>query len=178
MKTIDDFYVMGNPRRNGLGFIWLMESPKVRWNFYHPDLVPQEVSEYHNHQNSFISTIYKGRFCNKRGKIVEGNKDIKTINCVENNSQGFESEVWQKNVDIEPKEVERYISGDAYSMSAKEYHIAWAEAPTITRLEVYGNENEPGLAVYDKEQEIVCPIKEFRYPHSLCWDIIREVFDA
>ena len=64
-------------------------------------------------------------------------------------------------------------------MSAKEFHVAWAEAPTITCLEIVGRENEPGLAIYDSSyEEVVCPIKEFRYPHDLCWDIIREVLDA
>jgi len=180
MKTIEEFKLMGsNPRRNGLGFIWLMESPKIRWNFYHPDLVPQQVSQYHNHQNSFVSDIMKGRFCNKRGKIVEGSKTIKTIDCVENNSQGFESQVWQKNVDIQKKDVERYITGDTYYMDAKEFHVAWAEAPTITRLEIVGRENEPGLAMYaTSHEEVVCPIKEFRYPHDMCWDIIEAVLNA
>lgn len=177
MKSIEDFYGMGNPRRNGLGFVWLMETPRIRWNFYHPDLVPQKVDNYHNHQRSFVSTIYKGRFCNQRAKLIEGNKQIKTIDCVENNSTGFNSTVWKDNVGIKKLEVERYISGDSYSMAANEYHIAWAEAPTITRLEVCGNENEPGLAVYDKEEELICPIKDFRYPHSLCWEIIETVIN-
>ena len=84
MKTIEEFKLMGsNPRRNGLGFVWLMESPKIRWNFYHPDLVPQQVSQYHNHQNSFVSDIMKGRFCNKRGKIVV---PIKYETCYDYNS--------------------------------------------------------------------------------------------
>lgn len=178
MKTIEEFKQMGNPRRNGLGFIWLMESPRVRWNFYHPELIPAEVDQYHNHQHDFKSTIMKGRFCNRRAHLIEGDKSIWGIDCVANNKDSHESVIREEGVGLKLETTDRYITGDTYYMDAHEYHIAWAEAPTITRLERINNTVIEGLAVYDKDDKHLCPIKDFRLPHNMCWDIIEAVVSA
>ena len=47
------------PRMNGLGFIWIMESKKIRWNFYHPELTPVVVNQFHNHRDSFVSNNHQ-----------------------------------------------------------------------------------------------------------------------
>ena len=175
--NIDTFRGMGNPRRNGLGFIWLMYG-QDRYNFYHPELLPIGVQQYHNHRYSFVSTILKGKFCNRRAELVEGDKELWAIDCVGGDSKlrGGKSVKIQDGIGLFEGEVEYLNEGDSYYMNQEEYHIAWAETPAITYLEQMG-ESIQGLGVYGKYDYHHCPIADYKAPHSLCWEIIEEVIN-
>tara|TARA_B100000902_G_scaffold308041_1_gene297042 strand:- start:77 stop:622 length:546 start_codon:yes stop_codon:yes gene_type:complete len=175
--NIDDYRKLGNPRRNGLGFVWIMNG-EDRYNFYHPELLPIGVQQYHNHRYSFVSTILKGKFCNRRAELVEGNKELWAIDCVGEQSKlkGGESVKLDNGVDIFEGEVEYLNEGDSYYMNQNEYHIAWAETPAITHLEQMG-EPIQGLGVYHRYDYHHCPIADFKLPHHLCWEIIEEIIN-
>ena len=170
------------PRMNGLGFIWIMESKKIRWNFYHPELTPVVVNQFHNHRDSFVSKIIKGTLCNQRALIMHpGNMILRSISCVgkESKSKGGEgiTDV-QKNIGLDIKTVETYYERESYQINAEEFHIAFALSPTITKMTMTGIQEEvPGLGVYKKEDQMLCPIADFHAEESVCWEIIETILN-
>ncbi len=171
------------PRMNGLGFIWIMESKKVRWNFYHPELTPVVVNQFHNHRDSFVSKIMKGTFCNQRAVIVHpGDMVLRSITCVGkgSKSQGGEGiKEIQKNIGLDKRTVETYYERESYGIRASEFHIAYALTPAITKMTMQENDDEvEGLGVYNKEDEMLCPIADFHADEELCWQIIQTILDS
>lgn len=114
---------------HGLGFIQVVLDANQRLHVWHPDLPRRNCYEHsavHNHRFSFTSRVLKGVQVNQRCDIEVMKPEAGTHVLISHNGprsdKGGRLSYPVADVNIYPREIERYEPGQEYFMPAMEYH--------------------------------------------------------
>lgn len=124
---------------HGLGFIQLVLGGNQRMHVWHPDLPRRacyEHSAIHNHRFAFTSRVLKGVQVNQRCDLEIVKAGTGSHVLISHNGprsdKGGRLSYPVADVNVYPRDVERYEAGQEYFMPAMEYHHTPCEGIVIT----------------------------------------------
>lgn len=157
----------------GLGFIQLKIDDKLRFHFYHPELLsiidPEEV---HNHRYDFISTIMAGSLTNSFFDVVLNKDGLYYIEDESCNIIKTENNNIISNCDLIEKETITSIKGESYVCLSNQFHTIKTDF-AITRLYRGPIISEFAKVVRNNNSTKTCPFSK-KLNEDDCWDIVQE----
>jgi hypothetical protein len=124
---------------HGLGFIQVLLGGNQRLHVWHPDLPRRacyEHSAIHNHRFAFTSRVLKGVQVNQRCDLEIVKPGTGSHVLISHNGprseRGGRLSYPVADVNVLPREIERYEAGKEYFMPAGEYHHTPCEGIVIT----------------------------------------------
>ena len=126
---------------HGLGFIQVVLGGNQRMHVWHPELPRRNCYEYssvHNHRFSFTSRVLKGVQVNQRCDLEIVKPETGSHLLISHNGprseKGGRLSYPVADVNIFPREIERYLAGEEYVMPALEYHHTPCDGIVVTLL--------------------------------------------
>lgn len=114
---------------HGLGFIQVILGGNMRLHVWHPDLPRRDCFEHsaiHNHRFSFVSKVLKGTQMNQRCDIEIVKPGTGSHVLISHNgprsAKGGRESYPVADVNVIPRELERYEAGAEYFVPEMEYH--------------------------------------------------------